>query len=335
MENKFDLLNLEAHKISKDLSSYVSLIYGVPKIGKSTFAYRMFGKEGLLLAFERGYKALAGVMAVDITTWSDLPKLNKELKKPEVKQRFKTLIIDVVDIMELLAKNYILQQNGIDDLSGLGYGKAYELKDNLIFNMLKKWQDMGYGIMFISHAKEVKDVVKIDGKEVEYTKYQPTLERRTLGMISKMCDVIGFAYLKKNEETGKEERVLYLRESLRLQAGTRFKYMSDVIPLDVEIFNKELSEAIAKEEEENPDNVTEEKIETLKDVKLDFNKIMDSIISIVKSKFAPAEKMDLVNEIVERNMGLGAKVTQATPNQVQACDIILTELEEKAEELGL
>ncbi len=327
----FDLENLEPHQISKDLSSYTSLIYGVPKIGKSTFAYRMFKKKGLFLAFEQGYKALAGVMAVDITKWSDLHKLNKELKKESVKEKFDVLVIDTLDIMDKLAKNYILQQNGIDDMSGLPFGKAYEAKDNLIFDMLKTWQDMGYGLLFISHAKETPITIN----EVETTKFQPTVDKRTLSIVAKMCDIIGFAYLMNNSETNEEERVMYLRESLRLQAGTRFKYMPSYVPLQVEKFNEALQEAISKEEEENPEFITEKKINVVIDVELNFEEVMKELVDLVKNKFAKNEKMDIVTQIVENHMGVGAKVTEATPNQVQVCDIILTELKEKAQELGL
>lgn len=56
-----DLLNLQPHKVSRDLSGYITFIYGPPKVGKTTFGTRAPGH--LLLAFERGYNALPGVMA--------------------------------------------------------------------------------------------------------------------------------------------------------------------------------------------------------------------------------------------------------------------------------
>lgn len=327
----FDLENLEGFKVSKDLGSYTSLIYGVPKIGKSTFAYKMFGKDCLFLAFEQGYKALAGVMKVDITKWADLYKLNKELKKDSVKNKFKVLVIDTIDILDKLAKDYILSTNGISDMGGLPYGKAYDLKDNLIFDMLKMWQDMGYGLLFISHSKEVATTIN----DVETTKFQPSVDKRTLGVVAKMCDIIAFAYLRNNKETQEEERVLYLRESLRIQAGSRFKYMLPIVKLDSQAFNEALSEAITKQEEENPDFMTETKTKAIIDTKLDFNSIMENIISLVKDKLAPNGKMDEVTRIVENHMGVGAKVTEATENQVQVCDIILTELQDLVDGLNL
>lgn len=62
-----NLLSLTPHKVSRDLSGYITFLYGPAKIGKTTFGARMPG--ALILAFERGYNALPGVMAQDITSW--------------------------------------------------------------------------------------------------------------------------------------------------------------------------------------------------------------------------------------------------------------------------
>lgn len=51
-----DLLNIQPHKVSRDLSGYITFLYGPAKIGKTTFGSQMPGY--LILAFERGYNAL-------------------------------------------------------------------------------------------------------------------------------------------------------------------------------------------------------------------------------------------------------------------------------------
>ena len=56
-----DLLGIQPHKVSRDLSGYITYIYGAEKSGKTTFASQM--PKPLILAFERGYNALPGVMA--------------------------------------------------------------------------------------------------------------------------------------------------------------------------------------------------------------------------------------------------------------------------------
>lgn len=68
-----DLLKIEPHKVSRDLSGYITYIYGAPKTGKTTLAVQM--PDAILLAFERGYNALPGVMAQDITSWGELKQV--------------------------------------------------------------------------------------------------------------------------------------------------------------------------------------------------------------------------------------------------------------------
>lgn len=89
-----NLLALQPHKVSKDLSGYITYIYGAPKTGKTTLATQMPG--ALLLAFETGYNALPGVIAQDITTWGQMKEVYRELKKPEVKENFKAVIVDTI-----------------------------------------------------------------------------------------------------------------------------------------------------------------------------------------------------------------------------------------------
>lgn len=55
-----DLLSIKPNKVSRDLSGYITFLYGPPKVGKTTFGSKMPGH--LILAFERGYNALPGVM---------------------------------------------------------------------------------------------------------------------------------------------------------------------------------------------------------------------------------------------------------------------------------
>ena len=72
--------------------------------------------KALLLAFEKGYNALPGVMAQDVTSWGDMKQIFRELKKPEVKNTFNSIIVDTIDIASDMCQKYICDQNGITTL---------------------------------------------------------------------------------------------------------------------------------------------------------------------------------------------------------------------------
>ena len=110
----FDLLNLKPHKVSTDIEGNL-LIYGLPKTGKTSFAFNMWKEKCLILATERGYNYLDGAMALDITKFSDFSKILKQLKDPNVKEIFTTVVIDTVDIMEKLAVKYVCDRAGVKD----------------------------------------------------------------------------------------------------------------------------------------------------------------------------------------------------------------------------
>lgn len=81
------------------------MLYGEPKSGKTTTASKF--PNALLLAFEKGYNAIPGVMAKPVNSWGDYKKVLTELRDPEVKKVFQTVIIDTADIAYNYCEKYI------------------------------------------------------------------------------------------------------------------------------------------------------------------------------------------------------------------------------------
>lgn len=188
-----NLLNIQPNKVSRDLSGYITYIYGAPKTGKTTLATQMNG--ALLLAFEPGYHALPGVMAQDITSWGEMKQVYRELKKPEVQQAYKCVIVDTIDIAADRCKKYICSQNGIEDLGDLGYGKGWtKFKDefNEIFRGLTQ---LGYAVFFIGHDKI--DIKTDKNGNVLSTTIRPALSNSTRTVIAGMSDIYGYAHQKE------------------------------------------------------------------------------------------------------------------------------------------
>ena len=192
-----NLLDIQPHKVSRDLSGYITFVYGPPKTGKTTFATKMPG--ALLLAFEKGYNALPGVIAQDVTSWGEMKQIYRELKKDEVKAVYKTIIIDTVDIAADLCQKYICSQLGIDQMGEGGWGTnswpRYKKEFEEVFRGLTM---MGYAVVFISHATSntPKDA---NGKDLgQETK--PSIQSSALKIIENMTDIYGYAFGAANED---------------------------------------------------------------------------------------------------------------------------------------
>ena len=144
-----DLLGIQPHKVSRDLSGYITFIYGPAKVGKTTFGSKMPGH--LILAFERGYNALPGVMIQDVTSWGEMKQIVRELKKPEVKEVYKSIIIDTVDVAADACQKYICNQLGIENIGDGGWANNGWTKYKKEFEQHVK--NFGYG--FIKQPEEL------------------------------------------------------------------------------------------------------------------------------------------------------------------------------------
>ena len=104
-----DLANLEPIKINKDLKGKYILIYGQPKIGKTTLASQF--PRNLLLAFEPGYNGLDNIMVQPITKWSEFKQVLRQLAQKEIQEKFDTITIDTADIAWDYCEKFICSSN--------------------------------------------------------------------------------------------------------------------------------------------------------------------------------------------------------------------------------
>ena len=74
-----NLAAIQPHQVSRDLRGYSVFFYGEPKSGKTTTATKF--PNHLLFAFEKGYSAIPGAMALPINSWADFRKALRQLKE--------------------------------------------------------------------------------------------------------------------------------------------------------------------------------------------------------------------------------------------------------------
>lgn len=324
-----DLMNLQKNKISKDLGSYMNFFYGNSKTGKSTLCSKLYGDDALFIATEKGYSAL-NVFAVDLTNWNETNALLRQLKMPEIKEKFKVIVIDTVDILYDLAVAYTLKINGCTDLSDKPFGKLYGEVDKIFNNFLLEVTRLGYGLALIGHAKTQNKLAKIGKNERETDYTIPSLAKRGYQIVANMVDNIFYVTIDQDDD-GNQVRVVKTRETDSYFAGSRFKYLPETILLDADAIKEEMQKAVDKEE-----NTTDEKKDLfVKETKVDFNKVMEELTELVTSVFAPNDKMQVITKVVEKYLGLGNRVADATEDQADALQLILDELLIYAEENNL
>lgn len=317
-----DLLNLQPTKISRDLRGKYILIYGQPKIGKTTLAAHF--PKNLLLAFEPGYNALDNSMVQPITRWAEFKQVLNQLGKNEVKEKFSTITIDTADLAWEACEKYICAQNPNDSgevpkaLGEIPWGKGYDLCKKEFDGALRQIAMLGYGLVFISH-EQLKNVKTEKGEE--YQKFMPTLADRPRLIVNRLVDII--AYLRLSTEDGK--RYIYTRGSERYEAGSRFPLLAPKIEMSYDNLVAELYKAIDAQAEANNSEISNQQVssffaegrkfeEVLAEAKEIFNKLIE------KDKEENAKK---ANDIIVKYFGKPIKISTTTEAQKELVELVL------------
>ena len=334
-----NLLDITPHQVSKDLRGYSVFFYGEPKAGKTTIATKF--PNHLLLAFEKGYNALPGVMAQPINSWTEFRQVLKQLEKEEVKAKYETIIVDTADIAYDYCSKYVCANAprskedgggyGYDTIGDIPYGKGYGMVGNEFDTHLRKIVMMGYGLVIISHST---DKTFKDERGQEYLKIVPTLDKRANNIVARMCDIIGYARPVQEGEVTKT--YLFMRGTARFEAGSRFKHTPDYIEFNYRNLVDCIAKAIEEDEKENGSEYFTENRETAQrdtttvvDFDDEFNKFNQKISYIMEKvgedKFGETFA-GKVTQIVERYLGKGSKVANCNRDQVEALVLINDDL---------
>lgn len=318
-----DLLSIEPTKISSDLASKFILIYGESKVGKTSFATQI--PNSLLLAFEQGYHALNGVMAVDIDKWSTFKDVVRQLGKEEVKDKYQCVVVDTATIAYSMCEQFICATNGVKSIGEIGYGKGYAETKHEFAQSFQKIAQMGYGIVFISHAE--KRIVT-DSQDNEIKVLSPDLQKRAAQVIEPMVDIMGMIDCVVYDD-GTSERWLYTRKTPTIMAGSRWKYLDPKIPFGYNELIDAIDRAIAKEVEDGA-QVTNEKV-VIKSEELDYNAIRAEAEKLWKELVGANEKnAQLIIEKAAEIFGHEVRLSEITASQVEPFNMLLMEMREMA-----
>ena len=328
-----DLLNIKPNQVSTNVNAYKILIYGINKVGKTTLLSQT--PQCLLLGFEKGYNAIAGVMAQPINKWSEFKEVYREFKNnEEVRNTYKCIGMDTIDYATVMCEKYICSQLGIEDLSKAPYGKAYKAVQDEFMSVINGFIDLGIGVIIVSHSEDVMigEVPAKDGSDtIKIYRKEPTIGNKKIKkFILDAMDVTGYITSTLKED-GTYDAKLHLRETKDYMAGNHFKYLPTEIPFNFEALQNAIVEAV-KKEAENKGVDTIENVVVNKKVEKDFdelvaefNKIVDSLKS--KEDFATAWAPK-IKEIVDSHLGKGNKISNATRDQYEAVEVALNDLKD-------
>lgn len=300
-----DLLNLQPTHISRNLKGKFILLYGEPKVGKTTFLSKI--PKTLILSFEPGTNALNNVYAQPIQTWADFKLALSQLRLPELQEKFDIIGIDTADVAYDLCVKFICNQNNVAQIGDIPYGQGYDMAKKEFASAFNDLAFLGYGMVFISHSTEQK--LKNEKGE-EFTRLAPAMPTRAYNIVNKLVDIIGYIRTITLED-GTQNTKIFLRGNDRFWAGSRYKYIEPVVDFSYEKVTEALYNAIDKEIEESGGIVKAPSEEYNPYFTIDYHSLMDEAKEYwLKLTNGNSENAKLILSKVDELLGTPGKNTK-------------------------
>lgn len=249
----------------------IGLIYGPVGIGKTVFClggnestnYQIAKENHLLIDIDPvgskrvSCKRASTLINKPLNSTSALTEILNGLI--EEKHDFKWVVFDDLSTLENIFVKEVCDNFNVNDLESAGFGKGYTLAQTAWIWFLKeitKLQEKNIGVWLIAHT--TIDTIK-DPMGEGYSRHDLQLNKKSREIIKKYVEILGFAHnetytVQKDAgfgkkdifAVGKSKRILSLSPDLAsFESKDRFQ-LPDELPLDWDLFQTELYNAIEK-----------------------------------------------------------------------------------------
>lgn len=214
------------------------LVYGVEKIGKSTFASE--APSPIFLDAEKGTEEIDVARFPTPETWEDVLEAVRALASGE--HTYRTLVLDTLDWIEPLLWAFICKRDGFPTIESYGFGKGYA-------TALDEWRVLLAGlerlrivrrmnVILLAHSW-IKSFKNPEG--LDFDRYELKLNPKAGGLLKEWPKAVLFA---NHETIATEEkktkrvrgvatgaRLIYTNRTAAYDAGNRYN-LPDSLPLD-------------------------------------------------------------------------------------------------------
>jgi|2_EtaG_2_1085320.scaffolds.fasta_scaffold02436_11 hypothetical protein len=204
------------------------LLYGAPKIGKSSFAAQF--PDALFLPTEPGLNSLdvfqAPADGTGVKDWPELSRIYSEVARGG--HGFKTTVIDTIGNAYEFAAAHVCGARNVEYAGDLAHGKGWGLIKAEFKRLITAAAKLPFGLIMIAHA--TNDKIEQGGSEI--IKTRPTLSNACREVLLGLCDMILFFDVEKvNDDNGnvRFDRVLRTKPNANFEAGDRSGTLPAVI----------------------------------------------------------------------------------------------------------
>jgi len=193
----------------------IMLLYGPPKVGKTTMLSKL--NKCLILDTEKGARMIAGSI-VEVDTRKSLIDV---LKKAKEGHEFDYIAIDTIDRVVQWAEDAVCEENQVQALADLPFGKGWGLARDKVMNTIRHFSNICDHLIIIGHRKTAKAIVEgqatIEPESLDIT-------GRLKNMIMADCDAIGYVF--RDEE---EALKVSFKANDAIEAGSRSPHLRGAV----------------------------------------------------------------------------------------------------------
>lgn len=324
-----DIFTLEPSKISRDLKGKFLLIYGQPKTGKSTFGSQL--PRSLFLNFEQGTNALAGIRSVPILRWTDFKKVLSQLRKPQAREMYDSIVVDTASIAWQLCEQYICQREGVDTIRDVPWGQGWGMVKTEFSECWREITLLGFGILFIAHSKEKPTEMK-DEEGNSISAVAPDLPNNAYTIINGIVDIIGYLQVQMNQD-GTSERYLYTRSTPTVFAGSRYQYLAPKIKFGYNELVEAIGDAIDMAVERDGAQVTDHtefvqvKARPFAEIMEEAKEVWGAFLDKATTEEEKEQHLKIMKDVIRRVFGTEEfKLSQAVPSQGDLVELFIDEM---------
>ena len=203
------------------------LVYGIPKVGKTTFACDF--ENSIIMDIEDGSKNLNVKRGKKIEHFKEIiPALGELLVDKHI---FKTIVVDSLDSIEAMINKCVCEENGWKAVEDGAFGKGYaaaQAKWIELVDQLKKLREK-MNVVLIAHStvKQVNDPMKNSA----YDRHEIKLRDKAAALFKESVDAIlycTYEYHTKEAANGKVKaigdgsRIMYTQSRPAHEGGNRY-----------------------------------------------------------------------------------------------------------------
>lgn len=299
------------------------MITGASGIGKTELAVNIYGKErSLVLAFENSIKGISGIYGVDVDSYATLSSYVTQLENPQMREKFDTVIIDTLFLLDHCIEKSITDAYGVDLIKdALKWNAGFKIVDKKFLSILKRLQKAGYTLCYIAHPTTKK--IKINGVEIDTL--EPKVSNRIKDLLMPEIDIRLFCFTdsENNRKIATQQTVYY-------DARCRVAEMTPLLDFDAELLKQEFAKGIDRKQANG--GVVVDKLEKVEEVERSFEETMEYLTKELATKAQEQGKMADANRIIVTTLGRDEEgkprtLAQATPAMIGALNTIIAELE--------